>query len=201
MREFKSLKQMQRVLKGVGDRASVEFAKGLEAQEVERAKERKLQDRIHREKARMAYANLQKENPLKFKAFVELERLWESGKTGFVKHLALAYGGGNTVPYLGDKKGLKCSLTHADLITFTEMSSVLDELSSAMMNDILTSTQGEVTEQNSETRKILKGRMRALTGNDTTTYLCDDALEALMEFCSQKVDSGQLKLFGGKHRG
>lgn len=200
MRDFKSIKQMQRVLRTAGDKSAEAYRAKLKAEKVEMDIERKLKERIAQEQTRLKYETEKEENPLKYKALMELEKIWNSGKKGFIKHLVLAYGGGNASPYMGDNKNVICALTKTPLITFSELSEIVGELATAGLNDMVSRSEPDFNPDESETHKILKGRIRALTGQDTTTFLCDPALEALLEFGRAKILRGDLELFSMGNR-
>lgn len=167
MREFKSIKQMQRLAKTAGDisvkkaQANLELAR--KARESDIKKERALKSRIAEEQAKFKYSDVRKENPLKFRAFVELERLFNTGKKGFLWHLTETFLKDRKVVDSPSDQKLFCAITRTRL-----------------------RTEGEVSEEG------LKHSL-AYGSTDSDVYLCDEAIQALEVFANPKISSGELR--------
>lgn len=180
-RDFKNIDQMIRLTKFAGEKSVEEYRKTLKEGEQERKRQQKLNLRIQEEGFKNKVERIKKTDPIKYKALQELMRLWKTGKQGFVSHLYHAYKAGKAKPLLVLPKDATCSLTKVKLKTLVETVTDPEGLTDDLSKIIEGSTM--------EAHGVLKEMIFAVQGKKTDTLLCYPALEGLMEFIKEKMDT------------
>lgn len=128
------------------------------------------------------------------KTYKKLEELLSEPKSRkFLDHLVRAY-----LPiektskvFEKPKKGFRCVLTHAPLISISEALEGIN--SETFKEDFMTHLKSWASGDNNAQIpmvKMLKGRVLGFTGEDTTTYISQEACQDLLDWVGIKILQG-----------
>ena len=124
----------------------------------------------------------------------KLDELYADNKSkGFLSHLIKAYLPVSKIVKVMDKPKegrLVCVLTDQKLITVDEIPTTIqsEEFKLSLNNNLKVSIEGNI--QPMAMTKVINGKVLGLTGENTNTFISYEAVQALNEWVSDKVKSG-----------
>jgi hypothetical protein len=133
----------------------------------------------------------------------KLEKMYNDGKSkNFVLHLIRSYLPVDKTTKVFTKpenmKKFKCSLTSASLISIDEIFQIIqsDEYNENFIQDLKFNTglQEKPADYQPTLIKLSKGKIMGFQGQDTTTYLCQEAVQCLFDWVTSKILTGDGKI-------
>jgi hypothetical protein len=133
----------------------------------------------------------------------KLEKMYQDSKSkNFVLHLIRSYLPVDKTKKVFMKpenmKNFKCVLTDVKLISIDEIFEIIqsEEYNESFIQDLKFNTglQEKPADYQPTMLKLAKGRIMGFQGEDTTTYMCQEAVQCLFDWVSVKILNGDGKI-------